>query len=253
MTGEPGKQQILNPLIEDLGAKFMDGMIIQQSKDFSPDLVKAYLTPAASSLSPGLNQASNNGMFVSMPNVTGISYKEGNGFLIEPILAIDSTSAWNKKSSIDFEDVEILDQSNQNATNPTKEQILSSPAKGKDPLAFNVSEGDTRGALPVAISLTRVINGKKQRILIAGDSDFLSNTELKRQNFGSKNFTFATRIFSWFTEGKAPVNTERIKGKDNRLNLSDDGLNTIKILYKFIFPGILLVIGATILIRRRRK
>jgi ABC-2 type transport system permease protein len=74
-----------------------------------------------------------------------------------------------------------------------------------------------------------MVNGKQQRIVIAGDADFLSNAELARKT--SNNFEFNTALFSWFTYGKFPVDTSRPKSKDNSLDITSAQLAKLKIIY----------------------
>jgi len=120
-------------------------------------------------------------------------------------------------------------------------------------LTYSAVDGDVRGSLPAALSLTRQINGKEQRIVVVGDADFLSNAELSRRNVKTCNFDFATSVFGWFTYGQFPVDSTRPPAKDNRVNLTDRGLKLLKIVLLGILPGLILLIGAVVLIRRKRK
>ncbi len=120
-------------------------------------------------------------------------------------------------------------------------------------LAYSAADGDIRGTLPVALELTRKINGRQQRIVVVGDADFLSNSELNRKNVPACNFDFATSLFGWVSDGKFPVDVVRPEPKDNRVSVTDEGLNIMKILFLGVLPGLTLLLGALILIRRKRK
>uniref|UniRef100_UPI003D7FAC5F Gldg family protein n=1 Tax=Pedobacter sp. TaxID=1411316 RepID=UPI003D7FAC5F len=68
IAGEPGKQQQLNQLLQPLGVEYMQGMLLQQSKDLEVDLIQSKFTSAAKSL--GFNYPQKT--IISMPNTMGI-------------------------------------------------------------------------------------------------------------------------------------------------------------------------------------
>jgi ABC-2 type transport system permease protein len=118
-------------------------------------------------------------------------------------------------------------------------------------VTFSATDGDQRGPIPVTLSLTRQVNGKEQRIIVSGDADFMSNNELKRQ--GNANFIFSTALFSWLSYGEFPIDTSRPDPKDNRVTVSTDTVDMLKLIFLWILPGILVAIAAILLIRRKRK
>jgi len=120
-------------------------------------------------------------------------------------------------------------------------------------LSFSAADGDIRGTLAVALSLTRHTNDKEQRIVVVGDADFLSNAELSRTNLNSCNFDFATSVFGWFSYGKFPIDIVRPEPKDNRVSVSDQGITMMKIFFMGILPALAAVMGSILLLRRRRK
>ena len=103
------------------------------------------------------------------------------------------------------------------------------------------------------IGLTRQVKNKEQRIVVSGDADFMSNVELKRSNMQTYNFPFSTALFSWLDEGKFPIDTVRPLALDNRMTLTTDGVERLRLLMVWILPGLLLAFAAVLLIRRRRK
>ncbi len=40
IAGEPGRQEVMNPLVERFGVQFMPGVLVQPSRDFDPDLIR---------------------------------------------------------------------------------------------------------------------------------------------------------------------------------------------------------------------
>jgi ABC-2 type transport system permease protein len=108
-------------------------------------------------------------------------------------------------------------------------------------------------SFPLAVSLTRNTNGKEQRIIVVGDADFMSNIELNRFNMKTANFAFNTGIFSWLSYGEFPISSYRPAPKDTTLLIKREQIKYLRIAFLWVFPGIMLAIGALILIRRKRK
>ncbi|SEM26028.1 ABC-2 type transport system permease protein [bacterium A37T11] len=226
IAGEPGKQAILNPVLEPLGVQMMNGTLVQESKNFSPDLVLPYLTPVAAHLSKAVQRAFEDSLVVSMPGLAGLSYQKKSGFKVQPLLMTDSNVSWNKLGKL------VLDSAD---------------------VAYKPEEGDEKRSIPAALALTRNVGGKEQRIVVMGDADFLSNAELNRYNVHTANFVFNTAIMGWFTYGQFPIDTTRPRSEDTIIDQTGDGVGHLKMLYLGVFPGILLFTGIILLVRRRRK
>jgi ABC-2 type transport system permease protein len=118
-------------------------------------------------------------------------------------------------------------------------------------ITYSAADGDSKGAFSTVISLTRQINQKEQRIIVAGDADFLSNKEIGR--WGKANFSFSTALFSWLSNGEFPISAFRPDAKDKRVNVTIDQVGFLRIIYVWVLPAILLALAAIILIRRKRK
>ena len=227
VTGEPGKQAILNPIIKPLGVQLMDGTIVQESKKFSPDLVTPYLTDTAVGFGKPLIQEQEDSFPVAMRGVAGLTYDSTGPFDIKPLLITDANRTWNKKEKLVLDSADIV---------------------------YDSAHGDKKASYPTVVRLTRKVNGKEQRIVVSGDADFLSNGELMgRWNMQTSNFDFITAIFGWFTYGEFPIDATRPKLKDNKLDVSSAGFAWLQWLFLGILPGLLLLIGTVLLIRRKRK
>jgi ABC-2 type transport system permease protein len=224
--GEPGKQSVLNPLLHTLGVQMKEGTIVQATDDYSPDLVMAHLTPADSSLTRALKNDYLDSLSVSMPGAVALSYDSTGPYTALPLLVTDRKTSWNKMGPIVTDSAE---------------------------LRYAPENGDERGPFPTAVSLTRMMNGRQQRIVVTGDADLMSNSELNRRNARTANFVFNTALFGSFTYGRFPIETTRPRSKDNHLVLSEGGLTAIKVIFWGVVPGLLLVMGIVLLIRRRRK
>ncbi len=364
IAGEPGRQSVLNPLLQTLGVQLMEGQVVQQSQQFAPDLVTPELTSMAAGFTKTVAKSKEDSQKVSMPGVAGLTYGSGGDFTVEPLLRTDSKLSWNKKNKLDLDMVNTADASERGnaATTPVASQVGmmargmvrpagkplpeemkkrsdsirtvingimtgagtpdekkqkmaelfaklrsaptakrqasqdGSPApgdssrssgsarqegmklvkkekpavaeQGSEPAAgvagekrsaftgtvfFSAADGDTRGPVTTAVSLTRQINGKEQRIVVAGDADFMSNIELNRSNIRTANFGFNTALFSWLSYGDFPIDTSRPDAKDKRVTVSTDAVDRLKLIFLWVLPGILLACGIVLLIRRKRK
>jgi len=274
IAGEPGRQQILNPLLKALGVQLINGMLEQESEDYSPTLVLPHLTKAAISFAKLLDKPSVDTLPVSMNGVARLSYHDTIGFHIQPLLITKAGAVRNTMGrNPDLDVVSNKDDANTALTGGMHMMTASGgggfvtavamggggfhkvSAKGlvkKLPLMPG-NKSIPNEAFTTALSLTRQINGKEQRIIISGDADFLSNSELGRYNPQVSNFYFSTALFSWLDYGQYPVDTSRPDAKDNRVTVSTDHVSFLKIVYIYILPGLILIFAAIFLIRRKRK
>lgn len=255
IAGEPGRGNVLNPILQALGVQLMDGMLVQKSRDFSPDMTQAHLTAQAAGLTQKLRQAFEDDIRLSMPGAAALSYSEDGPFSIHALVTTDSLSSWNKKVRPTGEAMEAAEDADHTTENP-----LSDETKRKDTanlawrgLAYAPEQGDQKGPLAAMVALTRTVNGKEQRIVVSGDADFLSNMELNRLNIRTCNFDYSTGLFNWLSHGEFPIDDARSKSKDTRLKITSGGLRTLRVFLLGILPGLLLLTGAIILIRRKRK
>jgi len=107
-----------------------------------------------------------------------------------------------------------------------------------------------KGLLPVAVTLTRMVNSRQQRIVVMGDADYLSNGQLGFSPM-RVNGHLGEEIFRWFSYGLFPVDTYRPRAVDTRLALSDRGITVFRGCFEFLLPLVLVVAGAVFLLRRR--
>lgn len=226
IAGEPGKQTVLNPILQKLGVQMMDGAIAQPSKQLTPDIVLPELTPLAISLSQAMAKTVEDSLKIAVPGVTGLSYGTNNAFTIEPLLVTDDKRSWLRKSALVLDSAEIV---------------------------YDAAAGDERKPLPVMITMTRKIKGKEQRIIVSGDADFMSNSNLKRYDVQTANFPFITAIFSWLDYKLFPIDAGRPSSLDKRVTVTLDGVDLLKIVYLWVMPGIMIAFATILLIRRKRK
>ena len=264
LAGEPGKQSLLNPLLQPLGVQLMDGMLIEQSKDFSPALIQLFPTAFADSLTKNLAGDEADSLPVTMLGAAALTYTNSGPFTVTPLLTTYGKDCWNKKIKPTEEQLESSEDDNVSQSSTTMIMTLAAAAPVADRhhhdekpsfpvLSYSAADGDQQGPLTAAIGLTRTINGRQQRIVVTGDADFLSNAELGRYTPKTANFDFSTALFSWFSSGEFPIDTSRPLSKDKRLAITSGGLVALKWLLLGILPGLLLIAGTILLIRRKRK
>lgn len=272
IAGEPGKQNIVNPLLQMLGVQLMDGMIVEKNRDFSPELVQPYLTAEAAGFTRKLHADFEDSLVIAMHGAAGLSYTPGGPFTVMPLAMTSGKLSWNKKIKPDENMIELAEDEETprafssgvmivgdgpapDVASLKKKAPVPAPKPEPDPdiLSFDAGKGDQQGPLPVVVGLTRTIHGRQQKIVVSGDADFLSNAELARFNIKTCNFDFSTAVFSWFANGEFPIDTSRPPAKDKRLAITDAGLSFLKVLLLGILPGLLLVLGSILLVRRKRK
>jgi len=225
IAGEPGKQSVLNPLLDTLGVKMLNGTLVQRSRDYSYDLVTPKLTDGALIMDPGLIGFYKNKDVVTMPGAAALRDERKGVFTIQPLLMTDAQRSWIKQGSF------VLDSAD---------------------LVFDAKIGDQQGAFPAALKLTRKLNNKEQRIIISGDADFFSNKEGWR-DMPKINNPFTLSIFKWFAYGEFPAQMIKIDTIDNTMKLNETGVEILQILYYGVIPGAILLLGIVLLTRRKRK
>lgn len=225
ITTEPGKQPVLEPLLKPLGISLRDGIIVTQHEEEVPDLLMATLTKAAGNMSQGAAGSYRNGQPVMLSRAAALDYqRDSAGFEIEPLLMNTGGNSWLKKGA-----------------------LVSDSAK----VELNEKEGDLAGNFAASVALRRKINGKEQRIVVMGDADFMSNQSI--QLYGRNNVPFVTALFKWFSGGVYPMEISRQEPKDLKMEVTDEQFSALKMVVLWVLPGLLLIGGTILLVRRKRK
>ncbi|MBN9384041.1 MAG: Gldg family protein [Chitinophagaceae bacterium] len=229
ILGEPGKQYVLNPLLQSLGVRLAGGQLVQPNHDETADLVSTYWTRNYLNLAEEYefllwkhlldHKVQAYPPVIRLRGITTIDHVIDSGFTIRPLLMTASGKAWLKAGRLVADSVAPV---------------------------FKHEEGDLNGdAFPVAVQLTRQRPSKEQRIVVYGDADIASNTGLITDLVYS--------IYSWLDYNEFPAYTNVPYARDNRVTITPGRAAGQKIIYIWVLPGILLVSGAVLLLRRRRK
>ncbi|RQO75637.1 ABC transporter [Pedobacter sp. KBW06] len=227
VTAEPGKQVILSPILKDVGIQIKEGTLVQPTKEYTIDFVLPYLTPASGKWGRDFVKSYKDSVPVSTSGVAALDYSKDGNFKVESLLMSDANKSWNKKGRLVLDSTEVF---------------------------YNSVEGDEKGSFPVALSLTRKIKEKEQRIAVIGDADLMANgVLLKDTKVKTGNFKFNIALFSWFNYGRFPVDVSTTASMDNHVLTNDFYISILKIIFLVFFPGLLLISGSVLLIRRKRK
>ncbi len=227
IAGEPGKQTVLNPLLEKLGVSMMEGMLVQKSEDYSPSLVFPYLTSTAATLSRTLKRSFTDSIQVGMPTVTGLLFDSTKGFNVKPLLRSDERYSWRKMGALSSDSIQVN---------------------------FAAADGDEKGKFTTMLALTRpAANGKEQRIIVSADADFMSSMELGRGVPTTTNFSFNTGLFGWLSNGEFPIDVTRPDSKDQKIYLDGDDMPMLKAVFIWIVPALIALMGTVLLVRRKKQ
>ena len=251
IAGEVNRQEIMNPVAEKFGVSFMPGQVVRvpvpdeekkhaevlgaggvkyvaPESNFPANLVLGHLTDEGGDMNYMYRYFKSRKRVVTMPGCVGLSYATDSGYEVMPLLVSDLRGSWNELQTTDFVD--------------------GVPA-------IDVPSGEKEESLPLALTLTRETNDRQQKVLILGDADCMSNSELNlaRANIPASNFDLIMSTFCWLSDDEVPIDVRRPATSDNKILVSSARLDTWKILLAGVFPGTLLVVSLFIWLRRRGR
>ena len=107
---------------------------------------------------------------------------------------------------------------------------------------------DVAGPVPLGVAVERT-EGKKMRLVVYGDSDFATN-QLVQGN--PANAVLLANSLNWLAEREALLTIPPKKTEQVRLNLTGGQLRTLYLLTLLVLPGVAVVLGTMVYVRRRR-
>ena len=117
-------------------------------------------------------------------------------------------------------------------------------------VALDVKSGDTPGPLSIGYALEKpAANNHRQRVVVIGDSDFLSNTNLG----AGANLLLIQNTFNWLAEDDQLMNIAPKAAPDIDLRLSQSNLIIIGFGFLIGLPLILASSGFYIWFKRRKR
>ncbi|WP_069472344.1 GldG family protein [Candidatus Marithrix sp. Canyon 246] len=103
---------------------------------------------------------------------------------------------------------------------------------------------DIEGPFEIAVALQR----DKQRVVIVGEGDFLSNAFLQ---FGG-NLNLGLKIINWLSQDDSFIDIPAKAAADLKLELSSNAVLLLGLLFLVVLPLILISIGISVWLRRRK-
>ena len=217
----------LDPVVNYLGVKYYEGLVVQENQYISPTYVAATFTEAATESSPIYKNVADWDYCVLMPTALAIDYSGVKDFEVKSLLET-TDKAWVEYETTDFVDGEFV---------------------------CNEKAGEKQGVYSTFVTLSRQVNGKEQKIAISGDADFIANEELSSDHSGisASNYTMVKGPLRWFSGDKYPIVVERPGAEDGETNFPLGFSMWLKIIFLGIFPLGLMITGVVLIVRRQRK
>jgi ABC-2 type transport system permease protein len=253
VLGETRRQEVMNPLVERFGVRFMPGQLVKyvdkgQKKEetpaatnttsssatvvnqnnFQPDFIQSRLTKEGKEISYIHDIMYRSSAVVTMPGCVGLEYETNRGYTVTPLLASDTLDSWNELETTNFID---------------------------DTVRLNPAIGEVARSYPTALALTRQVNGKEQRILITGDADCLSNGEIsiQRSRIPAANYKLIMGSFFWMSDNEVPIDVRRPTPPDSTFTVTSFNVKVSKYTLMGLFPLLMLASCLLVWLRRRGR
>ena len=113
---------------------------------------------------------------------------------------------------------------------------------------FEQEHGDIKGPLSIGLALQREHQGRQQRIVIIGDTDFISNNNIGQ----GANLLLTMNSLNWLTEDDKLISISVKNAPDTQLNLDDMQIAIIGFGFLILLPLLLLAAGFYIWYKRRK-
>lgn len=224
IAAEPGRQELYAPLLSDWGITLKEGMLVQATEEYTPDLVTATLSTDGAGLVPGMAGLLSGTL--TMPGAAPLAYEAKEGYKVTELCKASGNYGMQTGT------VNLLDKTSLMRGAQTAEEWCT------------------------MLALTRPVSeGKEQRIVIAGDADWLSVKEMAtaRGNMQVANSFLARCLFNWLSDGYFPRDYSRPKPKDNYLDYPYEHYKLLRNVLLFVLPLLVLSGGLAVCMMRRRK
>ncbi|MPM98437.1 hypothetical protein SDC9_145623 [bioreactor metagenome] len=160
-----------------------------------------------------------------MPSAGGLGIIADKGYRIIPIAATDPSGYWNEINTRNF---------------------------SEETPSLNTSIGEVEGSIPTVLALYKKIANIEQKIIVMGDADCISNAELSmNRDKMSANWAFIVKAFKWLSNDEYPIDVSRPVSKDDEIKITPKSYYVIKVVLKWMIPGMLLLLAVFVWIKRR--
>lgn len=228
ITTDVKHQDAANSILQMIGVKAMSGQLACMWDNFDYDLISGKMTPASTKIDKRFSLMRDYNSIVSFPGAVSLEYVADKGFDVIPLVVTPDKNSWNELTTTNFND---------------EKATISSDGT------------EIEQSNPVVIALTRNVGGKMQKIVVSGDSDFMSNGEFERyrKGFNARNKSFLFGLLSWLSDGECYIHIENVPSIDNKILVNLKDLEYLKWICLRIAPAILIFISLFIWIRRRSR
>ncbi len=229
IMADKGHQDAVNHLLGRFGLKVLDGVLTQPSDiglhGFTPSRATRYAADSVGGFYRMMLSRPDVSA-ITMPTAVALEIVDSTNFDTRVLLCTDST-AWRELQTTDF---------------------TSAPE-------FDPESGEMAGTYITQVMLKRDVDGREQRILVTGDADCFSNSELQignRTGMRSYNGSMISRSFLWLSHGRFPVSVIRPELKDRDTTITPMQLPWIRYTYILLIPLLIALAGFVLLWRRRK-
>ena len=230
LLGEPRRKELMNPLFRKFGFEMEDGILATVNSDGDVvDEISTNFMPQGQGLSfmLGKSKFGNYETKAKVVNCASLEQVEKNDFRVIPILQTDSTGVWNELQQ------EYI----------TKEYNIK----------YDPETGEKEKAHTIAVGLCREINGKTQKVFLAGDADMMSNMALSWYYEIDRNLPLIYGILHWMSDYQYPLDMRRPPIKDEIFCYTKNTVKWLKITLLYVVPVLLLVVFGILWFRRRAR
>ena len=237
IAGKPFAREKLNPIMDMVGVSFVDGILVQESKDYAQNLIIGDIAYDALKVSQSLIAAiyKKNNIVGENAMALDVTKASEKGFEVINMVTTDSLS--NDKRRV-LNELQVTDFEN--------EKAVFNPEKGEKELK----------SAPLAVALTRNVADKEQRIVVLGNADMIANVELMKSRSGvrASNYTLITESFRYLSQDEFPIYAPRPAGPDtDLLYLKREARLWVKWIFNLVIPGLIALFGIFLLIRRKSR
>lgn len=227
LASDPESRAYASPIGDMLGVKFLPGILVKPSETLQPDLLTMRPTEPGREFSHHLQTMWRNKAVLTMPTASALEFEPSKGFEATTLFTSDSTGSWNELQTVNFIDDSV-----------TRDLEL----EAEKPHA-------------TVMALSREVNGKTQKILVTGDADWLSNSELSmtRPDVWAANYSLISTAFYWLSDEEVPIDMRRAPAIDKTITTTKTSWPFAGFGLKWVFPIALILVGTLIWIRRRGR
>ncbi|WP_142687779.1 ABC transporter permease subunit [Chitinophaga polysaccharea] len=232
ILSEPNKQDLVNPLLDQVGVKLQPGILAFPNGGGLQDQVNAIYTDTLLTLTE-------EPWTIEERKVRAHAIRFRRSVPRKGPIFYGATSFSDSSATLGVTAVPLVHMIPGNTWLKAGTFITDSVAPRYDP-----ANGDRKQPLDVLKAFTRKINGHEQRMIVGGDADFMS--VLRDDGFGYV-------LFAWLADGKAPVYLPRPKPLDVFMRITTGQAESLKVILVWIVPAVLALLAAVLLIRRKRR